>query len=307
MISPVSAVDVNDIDLTTGNISNENTSVNNNQALKAIQDKNIFWGISNGGERWARNMLIQVAKSLKNIFLIVATLYMIFIVFKLIFAGNTSEQVEKFKQWILWSIIWIIVMQISYIYVTSIYGSDIWWWTVFRLIEGVIHPVTQFLETLASFIFIAIIIFAYFKIVTAAGDEEKIKSWKMSVFYAIIGFIIIRFSKVLVDGIYGRINCRDVDVWIISAVSNSCTRTADLWEAANIAVTIIDWVNGFVGIIIVIMIIFAGFQLIFGWWDEEKINQAKRSILYIAIGLLILISSYLILTFFIEPSLNNTL
>ncbi len=51
MISPVSAVDVNDIDLTTGNISNENTSVNNNQALKAIQDKNIFWGISNGGER----------------------------------------------------------------------------------------------------------------------------------------------------------------------------------------------------------------------------------------------------------------
>ncbi|MCH2188983.1 hypothetical protein MK079_04110 [Candidatus Gracilibacteria bacterium] len=299
---------ITDVDLSVGNVQSENSSVKKNDHLNNLRKGNsTFFSVGIGGERGARNLFIQIAKSLKNVFLIVATIYMMAIVFRLIFTENTSEQIEKFKQGILWSIIGIIVMQLAYVYVHSVYGNDIGGATVYRFMDSVIHPITQLFETFASFIFVAIIFFSYFQMVTANGDEEKIKSGKMSILYAIIGFVVIRFSAILVNSIYGRIDCREIDLGILSAVSNSCVRRANLSEAANVVVTIIDWVNGFVGIIIVVMIILAGMKAIFGAGDEESLSAAKRSIFYIAIGVAILITSYLILNFFIEPSINNTL
>ena len=306
-VSANGSLTITDIDLSTGNASNQNTTVEKNKALDAIENPNIFFSVWVGWERWARNLFIQIAKSLKNVFLILATIYMMAIVFRLIFTENTSEQIDKFKQWILWSVIWIIVMQLAYVYVSSIYGADIWWATVYRFLDSVVHPITQLFGTFASFIFVAIIVFSYFKMVTANGDEEKVKSWRMSILYAVIGFIVIRFSATLVNSIYGKIDCREIDLGILSAVSNSCVRRANLWEAANVVVTIIDWANSFIGIILVVMIIFAGFQAIFGGWDEERLNAAKRSLIYIAMWVGILITSYLILNFFIEPTINNTL
>ncbi|MDR0772003.1 MAG: hypothetical protein LBF15_02935 [Candidatus Peribacteria bacterium] len=43
-----------------------------------------------------------------------------------------------------------------------------------------------------------------------------------------------------------------------------------------------NWMNSFVGIIVIIMIMYAGATLLFGG-DEEKFKKAKKSIIYIAI------------------------
>jgi intracellular septation protein A len=58
--------------------------------------------------------------------------------------------------------------------------------------------------------------------------------------------------------------------------------------------------NSFVGIIVIIMIMYAGATLLFGG-DEEKFKKAKNTILYIVIGIAILVLNYFILTFFIKP------
>jgi ribonucleotide reductase beta subunit family protein with ferritin-like domain len=41
--------------------------------------------------------------------------------------------------------------------------------------------------------------------------------------------------------------------------------------------------NSLIGIVVVIMIIYAGFTIIFSAGDEEKMKSAKMSIIYIAI------------------------
>jgi hypothetical protein len=43
--------------------------------------------------------------------------------------------------------------------------------------------------------------------VTTNGNEEEAKSGKMSIVYAIIGFVVIRFAKTIVDTTYGTIDC----------------------------------------------------------------------------------------------------
>jgi hypothetical protein len=49
------------------------------------------------------------------------------------------------------------------------------------------------------------------------------------------------------------------------------------------------------------MILYAGFNLFTSAGDEEKIKKAKRTILYVAIGVAVLVMNYIILTFFIIP------
>jgi hypothetical protein len=45
-----------------------------------------------------------------------------------------------------------------------------------NFIEKVLQPLISLLETAASFFFLAVMIYAFFRIVTANGDETKVKS-----------------------------------------------------------------------------------------------------------------------------------
>jgi hypothetical protein len=123
----------------------------------------------------------------------------------------------------------------------------------------------------------------------------------MSVLYAIIWFIVIRFAKILVDSTYGVIDCGWIDSWFFQIVGNNCINKWNLSWFVQSVVNIINWMNSLVGIIVVIMIIYAWFTIIFSAGDEEKMKKAKMSIVYIAIGLFLLFANYLILTFFILP------
>jgi hypothetical protein len=69
----------------------------------------------------------------------------------------------------------------------------------------------------------------------------------------------------------------------------------------NIIISVINWLNGFVAIAVLIMIIYAGAQIMLSAGDEEKIKKGKQSIIYIAIGLTVLVMNFLILTFFLKP------
>lgn len=277
------------------------------QSNQIINDKlNKLWNDSNfikantTGEAWVYYTILKVAQSLKNIFLALATIYFLITVLKLLFAEwSSDEQWEKFKKWIRWISAWIIVMQLAYSYVKIIYNKQIdatiaWTeWLTWLIVE----PLLKLLETTAAFFFIAIMIFAFYKMVTAGWEEEKAKEWKKSVIYAIIWFLIIKLSYYFVSATYSKTLCNVDKV--------SCTNPKELSDWAQIIFTIINWLNWFVGIAVVLMIIYTWAQIIFSGWEDEKIKKAKKSIIYIIVWIVILIMNYFILTFFLTPELTK--
>jgi hypothetical protein len=112
---------------------------------------------------------------------------------------------------------------------------------------------------------------------------------------------VIRFAKTIVDTTYGTIDCDGNNWWIFQVIGNNCINKWNLSGFNNTIVDIINWANGLIGIVIIVMIIFAGFQIIFFGWNEDKLKKWMHSVIYIAIGLFLLFANYLILTFFILP------
>ena len=249
-----------------------------------------FFTANTTWEVWMNNFILNIAKDIKNIFLAITWIYFLIIVLRQLMTENAEEEFEKFKKWIRWITAWIILMQISYSFVETIFNKDINWKLAWSLVHNIIQPMVSLLEYAASFFFIAIAIFSYYRIITSSWDEEKAKKWKMSIVYAIIWFIVIQISKYLVWGVYSKTLC--ANKWI-----ENC-HASEIQETSWVLFDIINWTNGFVWIAVVIMIIYAWFQIIFSNWEDEKIKKAKKSLLYIIIWIIILMTNFIILTFF---------
>ena len=271
-----------------------------NDKLGGFNENNQFIGINVGGEKGLFNTLIRIARDIKNLFYAIATIFFIIISLKLILATNTEEEVGKFKKWIIWITIGLIVMQIALAFSKMLFDQWVSAGLGARLIENLIWPLILLLQTLAAIFFIAMAIFAFYRLVTANGNEEAVKSGKMTILYALIGFMIIRFARAIVEAFYGTINtCTSLGYTIVDDEA-ICNRV-DVSGWSAIIIHVLNWLNGFVAIVVLIMIMFAGVQIILSNGDEEAIKKWKQSIIYIAIGLLILVFNYLILTFFLVP------
>ncbi len=310
----VSTTSANDIDLGSNTIwswvdnvqigrtsGSESGNVGRNDKLMDLNDDNKFINVSRGWERGLYNALIRFARDFKNLFYVIATVYFLIIVLKLIFSSNTEEELGKFKKWILWITIGIIVMQIAFVFTTILFDQWVSASLGARLIQNLVYPMIALLQTLASMFFVAMAVFAFYRLITANGNEDAIKSGRMTIAYALIGFLIVRLAKLIVEAFYGKINCNNFGGGLVVSNSQTCVNVADVSEGIQIIINVINWLNWFVAIAVVIMIIYAGTQILLSAGDEEKIKKWKQSLIYIAIGLLVLVTNFLIITFFLRP------
>ena len=277
------------------NSSKTNDHLNNLQTDDGFITAYIYW------ERGIKNLLIRAAKDIKSIALILASIYLLVLILRLLFLDKTDEEVAKFKKWVLWTTLWIIVMQITYGFISILFDKDISERLAYSFIDNLVSPLISLVETAASFFFLAIAIYAYYKLVTSDWDEEKAKTWKKSIIYAVVWFVVIKFSKLLVEATYWKLNpdC-EASFWF-SFVSESCVLKAEVWGVADIIITIINWANWFISIIVLLMVIYAWSIFLLSAWDEEKLKKWKSIILYVIVWMALLVTNYLILTFFLLP------
>lgn len=273
------------LNLDTGNIKQWE---NRNKPLEKLQeDGDRFIKSSEIGEKGIYDLLVTIAKDLKNIFFALATVFFLYLVLRLLFSENSEEDTGKFKRWILWITVGLIVMQLAYTLVIAVYDGGLWSQLGDSFVKIVIEPLIQLLKTLASFFFIVMGIIAFYRLITSNGEEQAASDAKTTIINAILWFILVQIAANIVGAVY-------------NASSSTPVNTSKFIE---VIIWIINWMNSFVGIAVIIMIIYAGAQVLLSAWDEEKLSQAKKALIYIAIGVAVLVMNFLILTFFLNPAI----
>lgn len=274
----------------TGWANNQNWVVNN--LMTNFKWDEFFWA-SQWWEQGIFYFIVRIAKDLKDLFFVIVSVYLIISVLMIFFAANTEEQIWKFKKAIVWSTVWIMVMQTAYAFTKSLYDKWVSQYAATNFIADIVYPLIHLLEQLAAFFFLAVAIYSFFRLVTANWAEDKIKLWKNTIIQAIIWFIVIKISGVVVSNIYGHVNC--------DSLNQNCLINGNTEWTLWVAISLINWLNAFIWILVVIMTIYAGSKIMLSWWNEEDVKKWKAIIKYIFIWLLLLATSYLILTFFIIP------
>ncbi len=277
---------------------NSKSNSNTNDRLDDLKTKEFLQpSNTNKWANWIKDFIIKIAKDVKNVFFALATIYFLIITIKLLFASNSEESFENYKKWLIWITLWIVVMQMSYAFVTSVYDT---WVSRFssNLINTVFLPIIRLLETLALIFFLLIAVYSFIRLVSSNWEKEKIQKWTDSIVYATVWIFLVLISTKIIVYIYWNYN-------ISSSWLTSIDKESNFSSAVTMFIKFINWVNWFVAIVTIIMIMYAWANIIFAAWDEEKVKKWKTTIMYAFIWILILVVSYLILTFFIWPEWSN--
>lgn len=249
------------------------------------------------------NIFIAIAFNIKNFFIFIAVIFLIVGVMKLLFSSNSEEDVKKWRSNIIWVSAGIILMQFAFgiwnAFLVPDSTGQISSGLAGRIWGNVFLPLVRILQMVAAFGFIAMAVYAFYVIVTSGWDEEGSKKWKNILIYSIIGFILIRIPEALVSAIYGRPNCKNVWPFNLVTIGDCAIEGTDISASIGIFGKLLNWLNSFLGIVAVILILYAGWLVLISAWEEEKLKKAKRIILYIFIGMLILVASHALFRFFI--------
>lgn len=257
------------------------------------------------GDGWSEGIIgvfTTIAFQIKNFFIAIAVIFLIIGIIKLLFSSNDEESVKKWKSNIIWTSIGIFVMQISFsVWNTLVLKNDsdrIWSTLGWEFWINIFSPIVNLLQMLAAFGFLFMAIWAFFIMVSAWWDEEKVKKSKNTILYAIIGFFLIKIPYTIVRAFYGRPGCEN-STWGFINIGTCDIKEVDLSGWIGIVWKIFTFFNTFLSIICVILIVYAGWLVLVSWGDEEKLKKAKHIILYIILGFIILVGSHAIFRFFI--------
>lgn len=263
-----------------------------------------FFGWNQTWEKWISNLLVNWAKDLKDVLIAASVLYLFILVLRIIYWQWSEDDFKKFRIWILWTTFGIVLMQISYVAVTTMYDKQFWAATAQDLTDAILVPFIKLLELITSFLFLAMAFTAFYRIVTSWGWDDGFKKWWKTIMNAVIGFILVKISAALVYSVYwkntcikwtfGTQQCSDVSLWY-----------PNLSDTAKIIASTIKYITGFLWITTVLLIIFAWFMILTSWWDEGKIKKWKATIKYIAIWLLLIITSTILFNLIIWREWSN--
>ena len=141
-------------------------------------------------------------------------------------------------------------------------------------VQELISAIIKLLMELAIWIFPIVIIIAGFGFITAGGDENKIKTSKQIITWAVIGLIIV------------------LSAWAIVALFEHIMGTGP--EDQRVKTTlenIRDWLFYLLTIIAGIAFIIAGYNFATAAGDAEKIRKAQSFVLYGIIGVVVAVSA----------------
>lgn len=269
--------------------------------FSALLDGRFFYsGVTNISWTGLRNILFSIFRSLAVILFIVAVV-VAFIAAIRLFLSDASE--ENFQKWIytlVWSAAGLLLAAFAYgIIVAFERQTSVTWLTtlngdtVFNFVTSIIYPLINFLRYIAATCFFLAALYAFYRMIVSVWNEEGFQSGKSIFFGAALGFVIMLLAEPIVKVIYWWGNCDGRQS--LFGISTSCVnRVFDLEWWLAIIIKWIVFLNGFIALVTLLMIMYAGALILINRGDEEKIGQAKRIIMYAIIGVFIILFSYVL-------------
>lgn len=125
-----------------------------------------------------RNFLFEIFKSVAVVIFVIAVILAFVATTRLLTSPNGEEDFSMWMKTLLWSLVGLFVLSVAYTviqqfetHVTS--NQSISGQTVYYMVINIIYPLLNFMRYIAATCFFLATIWAFYRIVTSMGDEER--------------------------------------------------------------------------------------------------------------------------------------
>ncbi|MEX2054136.1 MAG: peptidoglycan-binding protein [Candidatus Colwellbacteria bacterium] len=149
-------------------------------------------------------------------------------------------------------------------------------------IGEVIAKVGEFLIYISTAVLTIFILYGAFQLMTSGGNPERVEKGRKTIFWAILGFVVLLIAGgvgALVADILGG---SDVDGIAVgeSPISN--------FEGVRaVLMTIARWMFGILMALGIIMVLYSAFLYLFSGGDDTRISTARKTLTYAIVALVI--------------------
>ena len=253
----------------------------------------------NKGAEYFSDMVSNVIRYIKKLLVPITVLFIVWAGATLILSSDGEEEFDRRKRMIYATFFGWLILLTAVVLVDNIFfgttgevfrGADS---TVENFAQRGVKEIRGLFKYISSFAVatgVLFIIFSAFKLIIAGGeDESQVSNIKKRIVYTIGGMILLVSANSLISFFSKEIRMGS-DVMILTTPNISDT-----------VKFITDWGNfflGLIGTISVMMLVWGGIRLIANFGiDEQAIENAKKTLIAAAIGLILAFSAWTVMYF----------
>lgn len=159
-----------------------------------------------------RNFLFILFKDLAIIIFVLAVILAFVATIRLLTSPNNEEDFTTWMQTLIWSLAGLFIISIAYTVIqqfeirvtsTQTFSGQ----TVYATVINIVYPILNFLRYMAGICFLLSAIYAFYRIVTSMGDEERATDGRKVFIGSVFGFIIMMIAEPIVRIAYGGGQC----------------------------------------------------------------------------------------------------
>lgn len=207
-----------------------------------------------------RNFLFTLFKDIAIILFVAAVILAFVATIKLLTSPNNEEDFSQWMLTLVWSVGGLFIISIAYTVIQQFEQNvtstqTISGQTVYYMVINIIYPILNFIRYMAGICFFLAAVFAFYRIVTSMGDEERATDGRKVFIGSVFGFIIMLIAEPIVRLVYGGGKCGGESIF---GVSIDCSeRVFDASGALGTIAKMIVFLNGFIAIITIVMLMYA--------------------------------------------------
>lgn len=240
------------------------------------------------GEAQINKIAQSVASAIQNIAGGMAVLWIVVAGVRMIFARGDETAISEQKNAILYGIIGLVVILLVGRMIDILYGpagvNRTELSTEGTAFSDEVYGIVSFIKAIIGILAILFIVMSGVRTIFAQGEEAEITNQRKSILWIGAGLVLLAINEIIIKNLF-----------IVPTQEQS-----DRLQSSNIAAVIatlsnvIKFLLGFVGLVTLGILIYGAATMIMNYGDPEMVEKSKKIIKNALIGIVIILSSYVI-------------
>jgi hypothetical protein len=254
-----------------------------------------------GGAMWA------ITQAIKSLLGVIAIIFIVWSSILMISGGGNEDQLERGKRGVTYGLLGLVfALMIDDIIFDIIYGGR-------KIDQGTIldSPASadasitagikltldaiEWFKGVVIIAAVAFIILSGVRMITALGNSEEISTQRNVILWVGIGIVVILLNDIIIrEVLYPRVLGND---WEVQYSPDSARGISE-------AIGLLRYFLGFLAVIAFAALVYGGALMISSFGNEDRIGTAKKVLQGAAIGIVVILTSYVIVSTFVSGTVG---